>query len=136
MGEVYADITLKNAEDIGNALSGYIKAEDVREVKVSACADSGAYDLCITEDVFQRLGLRVDGEITATVANGQKVKCKITSPVKVHWEDRFTSTPATVIPGLEEVLLGAIPMEGMDLMVHPRSGKVVGAHGDKPIYRI
>ena len=136
MGEVFADIILRNVKDIALAEEGHIKAEDVRVVTVSACADTGAYDLCITEDVFERLGLRVDGEITATVANGQKVQCKITSPVKVHWEDRFTSTPATVIPGLEEVLLGAIPMEGMDLMVHPRSGKVVGAHGDKPVFRI
>jgi hypothetical protein len=28
-------------------------------------------------------------------------------------------------------LLGAYPLEGMDLMVHPKNQEVIGAHGDK-----
>jgi hypothetical protein len=35
-----------------------------------------------------------------------------------------------VLPGETETLLGAYPLEGMDLMVHPRRREVTGAHGD------
>jgi hypothetical protein len=35
-----------------------------------------------------------------------------------------------VLPGEKEILLGAYPLEGMDLMIHPQRQEVVGAHGD------
>jgi hypothetical protein len=37
-----------------------------------------------------------------------------------------------VIPNATEVLLGAIPLEDMDLMVDPVGQKLVGRHGDRP----
>jgi hypothetical protein len=33
--------------------------------------------------------------------------------------------------GEEDVLLGALPLEGMDLIVDPLKQEVAGAHGDK-----
>jgi hypothetical protein len=36
-----------------------------------------------------------------------------------------------VLPGETEVLLGAFPLEGLDLMIHPKTNEVIGAHGDK-----
>jgi hypothetical protein len=35
-----------------------------------------------------------------------------------------------VIPGEKDILMGALPLEGMDLMVHPLRQEVTGAHGD------
>ena len=136
MGEVYTDITLKNVKDIGLAEEGHIKAGDVRQITVNAVVDTGAYDLCLTEEVFETLGLKVIGHLAATVADGREVTCSITAPVDVHWKDRSTTVRATVVPGSKEVLLGAIPLEGMDLMVHPKKGEVVGVHGDQALYRI
>jgi hypothetical protein len=37
-----------------------------------------------------------------------------------------------VVPGAKEVLLGAIPLEDMDLMVDPVRQQLVGVHGDEP----
>jgi len=34
------------------------------------------------------------------------------------------------------ILLGAIPLEAMDLIVHPRLEEVVGAHGDVEMHKI
>ena len=39
-----------------------------------------------------------------------------------------------VIPGAESVLLGAIALEGMDLMVNPVDGELVGVHGETEEY--
>ena len=136
MGEVFADITLKNADDVGNARSGYIKAEDVREVTVTSVVDTGAHNLYITEDVFKSLGLRIEEHRNATVANGMTVPCWITSPVRIQWEDRYTVVHASVLPGANEILMGVIPLEDMDLTIDPKNFKLRGAHGDKPIFRV
>jgi hypothetical protein len=55
----------------------------------------------------------------------------MTEYVEVHWKDRKTACEAVVLSDEEEVLLGAYPLEGMDLMVHPQRQEVVGVHGDK-----
>jgi hypothetical protein len=39
-----------------------------------------------------------------------------------------------VIPGAETVLLGAIALEGMDLMIHPARQELTGVHGDEIEY--
>jgi hypothetical protein len=43
---------------------------------------------------------------------------------------------AVVLPNATEVLLGAIPLEGMDLMVDPVAEKLVGRHGDEALYTL
>jgi len=41
-----------------------------------------------------------------------------------------------VIPHANEVLLGAIPLEAMDLIVKPSNRELIGANGDKIVYVI
>ena len=131
MGIVQAEITLRNVTDEVKARLGLIKTEEIRTTAVTAVVDTGSMHLVITEDLRQELGLVVKGERIAHVANGQRINCKITETVEVHWKDRETTLPALVIPGAEKVLLGAMPLEGMDLMVNPVSQELVGVHGDK-----
>ena len=134
MGQVHTDITLKNAFDIGVVERGLIKDSEVRETTVRAMADTGALTLTITESVRKTLGLRIVQEAKVTYANNMKEACGITEPVEVHWKDRSTSCWAVVVPGEGEVLLGAIPLEGLALMVAPVSQQLLGAHGDQPLY--
>ena len=130
MGIVHAEITLKNAADVVMATRGLIREEEVRTIDVTAVVDTGAMSLCIPEQICLALGLSIEGKKPIRVANGQRVICNFTEPVKVCWEDRFTSLPAVVIPGAEIILLGVIPLEDLDLMVNPVTQELVGAHGD------
>jgi hypothetical protein len=57
-------------------------------------------------------------------------------PVKVCWKNRSMTCEAVILPDADEVLLGAIPLEGMDLMVDPIAEKVVGRHGDTALYTL
>ena len=136
MGTVHVEITLKNARDVGNLAEGLIKAPDIHETTVQAIVDTGAMSLVINEETRQKLGLNIQSEKPARLANGQRVACKITEPVEVHWKDRQTACQALVIPGATTILLGAIPLEGMDLMVNPVSRELVGAHGDEVEYLV
>jgi len=134
MGTVHAEITLKNAFDAGKALEGMIGKEDVRSLTVTAVVDTGAASLVINEEQCQKLGLRIQLERSARVADGRRVVCKVTEPVEVHWKNRRTSCEAMVIPGAETTLLGAIALEGMDLMVNPVALELVGVHGETEEY--
>jgi clan AA aspartic protease len=93
--------------------------------------DTGAGTLVINEDVMQRLGLGVRGLRRASFANNSREVCKVTDPVEVHWKDRMMICQALTVPNSPEVLLGAIPLEDMDLIVNPARQELEGAHGDE-----
>jgi predicted aspartyl protease len=136
MSTIRTEITIKNAVDVGAAERGYITDAQVRSLTVKALADTGAWTLVIDEDTCQKLGLELRGPEPGVLANGSTIVYQITDGVEVHWKDRHTVCPALVVPGADEILFGALPMEGMDLMVHPRKEEVVGAHGDTALYRL
>lgn len=131
MGETYTDITLKNAGDIFMAKRRLIKAAAIRKITVEALADTGAITLVINERLRRKLGLRVRQLREVTFGNNTKEIAKLAGPVEVHWENRSTVCEAMVVSGNGGVLLGAIPLEGMDLMVDPVGQRLVGKHGDK-----
>jgi predicted aspartyl protease len=133
MGTVYAQITLKNAFDVGKVERGYIKPQEVRQTTVMAMVDTGAGTLVINEEVCAILGLRIEGLRRASFGNAAKQVCKVTEPVKIYWKDRLCNCSALVVSGADEVLLGAIPLEDMDLIVNPAKQELVGAHGDEVV---
>ena len=133
MGTVYANITLKNAIDVGEVQRGHLKETEVRQTTVTAMVDTGAGTLIINEEICAVLGLRIEGLRRATFGNAAKEICKVTEPVKVYWKDRLCNCSALVAPAADEVLLGAIPLEDMDLMVNPAGRELVGAHGDEVV---
>jgi predicted aspartyl protease len=131
MGMVYTEITLKNSADVMRARDGYRKKEDIRQITVKALVDTGTWNLVISEDIRQKLGLEVTGAYRGRLANGLKAVSGVAGPVEIWWKDRFANCDALVLPGAKNVLLGAIPLEAMDLIVNPKCGEVVGAHGDE-----
>ncbi|GHV94648.1 hypothetical protein AGMMS50293_09680 [Spirochaetia bacterium] len=131
MGRVVAEITLTNVMDKAQVQAGTRSA--VRQVTVNAVVDTGAGTLVITEDLRQQLGLEIEGKRRTHFANGEKTECGVTEGVNIRWKDRHTTCPAVVIPGAQFVLLGAIPLEDMDLIVNPAKQELVGAHGDEVV---
>jgi clan AA aspartic protease len=130
MSIVHTEITLVNVGDLNDANRGYIPQEQIRQVTVNALVDTGAWTLVINEKIREKLGLRVEEATEATLAGGGRAACGKTEAVEVHWQDRKTTCNAVVLPGEDEILLGALPLEGMDLKVNPLRQEVVGAHGD------
>ena len=135
MGETYTEITLKNAIDVGEVKRKLMKKADVRQLTLRIMADTGSSDLVINEKMRKKLGLRLESTEVITLADNHKVTCHYTEPVAVHWKDRLTYCKAAVMPGGAEPLLGFIPMEGLDVIVNPKLEEVVGAHGDKALFK-
>ena len=136
MGTVHAEITLRNAADKAGFIEGRLKEQEVRSITVNAVVDTGAATIVMNEKLRQTLGLSVTEERTVKLADGGKTLCKITTPVDICWKDRSWACPAVVLPDAESVLLGAIPLEGMDLMINPKAQELVGVHGDVIEYMV
>jgi len=132
MGNVYAEITVKNAADLALSLKGQIAEQDVRTVTLTAAVDTGAATLVINEDIFNQLGLTALGKRMINLAGGAKMECKVTDSVHIQWKNRFAAVNAVVLPE-GKPLLGVIPLEFMDLIVDPIQRELVGAHGDEAI---
>jgi clan AA aspartic protease len=136
MSIVRTDITLKNAVDVANAETGLVKDSDIRQTTVKALVDTGAWTLVINEAIREELGLRTVRKDYGTLADGTQSVYNMAGPVEIHWKNRWATCEALVLPEAREILLGAIPLEAMDLMVHPLKEEVVGAHGDQIMHLI
>ena len=119
MGLTYANITLLNSIDDGMAKRGILPSEKVRKAEVRALVDTGAYMMTITEELRSELGLDFDRHATVELADGQQTQCDLVGPIKIDFKTRSTTCLALVLPGATEVLLGAIPLEGMDVIIDP-----------------
>ena len=125
MGLTYAEIEIANAGEIYLAQKGYILPENVKKITVKALVDSGAYMLAINESIKRPLDLPKLEEQIAELADGSKLKLEIVGPVEVRFENRSTTCRAMVLPGDTEVLLGAIPLEDMDVLIDPRQQRLI-----------
>jgi len=131
MGHVYAEITLENTIDADLAQEGNIPLEKVRKMEVSALVDSGARTLTINEEIAKQLGLKVRKQVNVTLADGSCRKCDFVGPVNILFDNRLSCCNPLVLPGADEVLLGVIPLEEMDVIIDPFSEKLV-VHPDRP----
>ncbi|MDR3343126.1 MAG: retroviral-like aspartic protease family protein [Treponema sp.] len=136
MGEVYAEITLKNGDDVSDARRGRIKEQEVRQATVTAVVDTGSTFIVINEALRAQLGLRIRRSGSVGLAGGKRSVCDYTEPVTICWKDRETECRAVVLPDENEILLGVIPLEGMDLMVNPSARCLEGAHGDEMVFMV
>ena len=136
MGLVRTEITLRNVEDEIRAKDGYLKKEDIRQTTLTALVDTGAWTLVINEAVREGLGIPITGIEPGTLADGSEELYNLAGPLEVKWKNRRFVCEALVLPNAKDVLLGAIPLEGMDLTINPRTEEVVGVHGDEVLHRV
>jgi clan AA aspartic protease len=106
MGLVYANIKLSNPVLPLQA-----------KIECSALVDSGALHLCIPEHLAIQLDLKTLENREVTLADGKRHLVPYAGPVRIEFENRNAFVGAMILG--DEVLLGAIPMEDMDVVIHP-----------------
>lgn len=111
MGLVNATISLKNPCE-----------KDLNPIQVNTLVDSGAVHLCIPQHVAIQLKLEESDKKEATLADGTKKLVPYVGPIELRFKNRVGFTGALVMG--DQVLLGAIPMEDMDLMILPKERKL------------
>ena len=111
MGLVNAPLILKNP-----------RKTELSEVSVSALADTGSVHLCIPEHIRIQLELDELDKKEVTLADGSRKLVPYVGPLEIHFKNRIGFAGALVLG--DQVLLGAIPMEDMDLVVIPLTRSV------------
>jgi len=111
MGLIYAEITLSNPRN-----------PELTPMKVNALVDTGAITLCVPEHLAVQLELQEIEKREVTTADGKHIPVPYVGPIQVKFEKRTCFTGALILG--DGVLLGAIPMEDMDLVVSSRMKKV------------
>jgi clan AA aspartic protease len=135
MSVVSTEITLKNMTDVDDAKRGMIEKNKVRQMTVQAIVDTGAWTIIINEETRKKLGLLDQGLGEATLADGQKEEYPMAGPMEIWWKNRRFTCDALVLPTAPDILLGAFPLEAMDLTINPQR-ELVGVHGDIVMHRV
>lgn len=124
MGLVYADIEIINSDDEALHRRGFMKEDDIKKIAVTALVDSGEYMLAINETVRTQLDLITLDTQMSELADSSQLQLDIVGPVTVKFANRATTCRAMVLPGNSKVLLGAIPIEDMDVVINPKEQKL------------
>ena len=111
MDMVYVDLRLANDA-----------RDDLEELDASALVDTGSMHLCIPEHMALQLQLEDLDTREFVLADGKRTQIRYVSPVRIEILGRTCVTGALVLG--DQVLLGAIPMEDMDLIVEPTRQRV------------
>lgn len=119
MGLVYADVKLINGFDLQSARRNIIGEEEVKRMHVNILVDTGAYYLCINETIQEQLELAFIEKRKGQLADGSVVEYDVVGPVEIKFKNRRCNVDAMVLKGDNEPLLGAIPLEDMDVLIHP-----------------
>ncbi len=119
MGLTYATIEIINAADEYNAAEGGISNEDIRRWNGQCLVDTGALRMAITREMKELLGLKANTLMNVGPADGRVQQMELIGGIKVRFGNRICYTDAFVVENNCEPLLGAIAMEGMDLIVIP-----------------
>jgi len=111
MGLVNAPLILRNP-----------RKPQLSDVTVSALADTGSVHLCIPEHVRIQLQLDELDKKEVTLADGSRKLVPYVGPIEIRFCNRIGFAGALVLG--DQVLLGAIPMEDMDLVVIPMTRSI------------
>jgi clan AA aspartic protease len=108
MGLISTKIVLRNP-----------RKPELAPVEVDALDDSGSVHLCIPDHVRIQLELEEIGKKEATLADDSRKLVPYVGPIEIRFKNRVGFAGALVLGN--QVLLGAIPMEDMDLVVVPNT---------------
>ena len=112
MGLIHADLTLGNARKL-----------DLNKIEVKALVDTGSLHLCVPPHVVTQLQLDELEQREVTIADGSTRIVPYVGPLTVWFENRKCYTGALVLG--DEVLLGAVPMEDMDVLISPARQQLI-----------
>lgn len=124
MGLTYATVELTNQYDEYKNEEGLLPFNEIRRWSGQFMIDTGAIRMAINEEIKEKPGLKKGIMMNVALADGSIKQAELVGGIRVRFGDRTCYTDAFVLPGANEPLLGAIPLEGMDLVVIPSENKL------------
>ncbi|HEY2410463.1 MAG TPA: clan AA aspartic protease [Polyangiaceae bacterium] len=117
-------LKLQNTVDFGNASRGLIAFDEVRVLEIEALVDTGATMLAIPVEAAAALGLPEKERKKVKLADGSVLELARVTELTIEILGRSMACDALVLPTGATALIGQIPLEGLDLVVDPKSREV------------
>jgi clan AA aspartic protease len=133
MGVIYAEMELVNGEDLILARRNFIGEDEIKSMYANMLVDAGSVYMCINENIQEQLKFPVLEQRKGQLTNGHIVEYDVVGPVEVRFKNRRCSVNAMVLTGDNEPLLGAIPLEDMDVLIHPYRQELI-VNPDHPYF--
>ena len=124
VGRFKVEIELANNDDLAAVRLGVLTPDKVRRVKVLGVVDSGASGLVLPTKVGKQLGVPVTGKVKVTYASRQSSRRDKVEGVYLELMDRHGIFDAHLEPKRDTALVGAIVLEGLDLLIDARNERL------------
>ena len=136
MGRVKLSVTLRNTREVPMACLGHRLADQVHTTTVEALINTGTLRSVLQPLGADQLGLLRLTRTGTQRADGRWGEAEMTEPFYVELYGRQTVAEALVMG--EHVLLGAIVLEGLDLVVDCARQQLVPNVGtwEQPVFRV
>lgn len=105
------------------------RVKKIKPLEVEALVDSGAVHLCIPEHIQIQLKLEEIDKKEVILADGERKLVPYVGPIQIKFKNRIGFAGALVMG--DQILLGAIPMEDMDLVIIPKK-RILEVNPDSP----
>lgn len=126
MGRVLVTAKIENLEDLYAVNLGVLTADKVRSIEVTdALVDTGATGLMVPTRFIAQLGLRSYRTRQARTAGGSTT-IQVYGAVRLTIQGRDLTTDVMEVPDDLPVLIGQMPLEGLDFVVDPHGQRLIG----------
>jgi len=126
MGKVQVPAKIENLGDLLKAHEGLLPADQVRSVTVpDALVDTGAVMLSLTKRLIEQLGL-IFSRTRRVRSVGGVVETAIYAAVRLTVQGRDVTADVAELPDDCPVIIGQIPLEGLDFVVDPIGQRLLG----------
>src|SRR5262249_16547749 len=136
MGRVVAKATFENVFDLYNVEKGLVPPEAVHRVEVSdALVDNGSTYIGMPRRLIEQLGFdKPYRQLSGQTAKGGRISGMF-GPVRLTVMDRIYHGDVAEVDENCPVLIGQLALEGLDLVIDPRNGCLIGnpAHGGEHV---
>jgi clan AA aspartic protease len=138
MGKVLVTARIENVLGLLNVSQGLLKPEQVRSVEVSdAFVDTGASTLCLPKRFVAQLGLKPGQRRRARTTAGTTT-LQSYGLVRLTIQEREWNGDILEVPDNCPILVGLLPLEGLDFVVDPMGQRLIGnpEHGGEDMIEL
>jgi clan AA aspartic protease len=138
MGKVIVSAKIENLHDLLKAKEGTLAPDQVRSIEVAdALVDTGATTLSLPKRYISQLGLQPFRTRQARTSAGTTTM-QMYGIVRLTIQDRDWNGDVAEVPDDCPVLIGQLPLEGLDFVVDPIKQRLIGnpEHGGEHIIEL
>jgi clan AA aspartic protease len=136
VGRITVEFQVANADDLVRVRDGTLSADKVPRQTIRGVVDSGAAKLVLPQGVVKQLGLPPGNDFHVHYADGRTARRRQAGAARVEILGRHDTFSAIVEPRRQTALIGAMVLEGLDLLVDCQNQRLIPRDPKGPVYEI